>query len=355
MVMSRKQFWSFVKDPILGYINITDMDRMLIDSQPVQRLRRIRQLSLADIVYPGATHTRFEHSLGVMEIASRMAMNLPIEISEEDVFLVRMAGLLHDVGHGPLSHLFEYHLKKYLNKNHEDMGVWIIEKSELSDIISSLGYTTDEVIDIALGKKDVKPSYMRQIIRSAVDADKLDFIRRDNYHTGAGYGNVDVERIIYTLEVFDNKLAVNATSLSTLETFILARVKSFEAIYYHKTIRAAQLMILKAIDLALKETGLSFNSPEDYLELDDYSLWCMISRNEKSKEVLKKIRRRELIKLAYERKYIIGDELIVNLISNERIRIKTIEELAALSGAGPEDIYRHALTAFTSISQILRV
>ncbi len=329
-----------MKDPILGYIHISEDDRKLIDSFPVQRLRRIKQLSLADIVYPGATHTRFEHSLGVMQISTMMARNLPVELEDDEVYLVRISGLLHDVGHGPFSHLFEVHLEKHLGKDHEDMGVWVIRRSELADIISSLGYSVDEVVEVALGRGSSKPPYIKQIVRSAVDADKLDFIRRDNYHTGAGYGNIDVERLIYTLELVNEQLAVNMTSLSVLETYIIARMKSFESIYYHKTIRAAQLMFVQAIEYAIEEFGfLSFDDPQEYLTLDDFKLWNIVDESRRGGEILSAIKRRDLIKLAYERKYLLADELIVNLISNERIREEAIEEISKLSGVDPAHIY----------------
>lgn len=335
-----RDYWSYIKDPIWGYIKITNDDRLLIDSFPVQRLRRLKQLSLADIVYPGAVHTRFEHSLGVMHVATEIAKNLPVEISKDDISLIRYAALLHDIGHGPFSHLFEHYLEKYLKKDHEDIGEWIILKSQLADIISKIGYDPKEIVGLALRGKSDKPVYMKQIIRSAVDADKLDFIRRDNYHTGASYGNIDVERLIYTMEVVDDKLAVNMTALSVLEMVIISRVKSFESIYYHKTIRGAQLMFIRALEMAIEENGLlKFDTPEDYLQLDDYTLWSIISKSTKGNQMLKRIESRDLIKMAYEKKYIIGDEFIVKILSNENIMRKTIEEISNIANVDPESIY----------------
>lgn len=345
MLTSRFKYWSFIKDPIWGYIHITYDDKKLIDTYPVQRLRRLKQLSLADIVYPGAVHTRFEHSLGVMHLSTLIARNLPVKLDEDEIYLIRISGLLHDIGHGPFSHLFEFYLDKYMNKNHEDMGEWIIKKSELSDIISSLGYTPEEVIEIALGRGNKYPQFMSQIIRSAIDSDKMDFIRRDNYHTGAGYGSVDIERIAYTLEVIDNYLAVNITALSALETLIIARIKSFESIYYHKTIRAAQLMFVKALEETIKEFGmLSFNSPEEYLKLDDYKLWVLISESKEGSKFIRDLESRNLIKMVYERKAIHKDEFLAKLISNESIRNKTIEAIAEVAGVDSEDVYIDAPT-----------
>ncbi|MHA1366888.1 MAG: HD domain-containing protein, partial [Candidatus Heimdallarchaeota archaeon] len=170
--------------------------------------------------------------------------------------LVKTAGLLHDIGHGPFSHTFEAILHK-TNKHHEDLSRWIIQKSEISDIIKEHGLNVKNVCGLINGSKTIKgKEFLNQIISGACDVDKMDFIVRDSYHTGAEYGQVDVMRILYTMGVFDGNLAVNYSALPALEVFLIARVVSFRTIYFHKVSRGSQLMLVKAMELAEEEIGL---------------------------------------------------------------------------------------------------
>ena len=214
-----RKFWGEIKDPVHGYIYITEEEQKIIDTFPMQRLRRLRQLGGAELVYPGANHTRFEHSLGVMYLAGRMTDNPNISklITEEDAQRIRLAALLHDVGHGPFSHIFDELLMKFLGKIHEDMTIWLIQESELKDAITDLGYDPKVIGRLAVGLlQEPGRTFVDQIIKSAVDVDKLDFIVRDSYHTGAKYGYVDVFRLINTLDVLEENLALDLGSLSAL-------------------------------------------------------------------------------------------------------------------------------------------
>ncbi|MCW8801769.1 MAG: HD domain-containing protein, partial [Candidatus Bathyarchaeota archaeon] len=251
--------WGEIKDPVHGYIYITETEKQLIDSYPVQRLHRLRQLAGSEFVYPGANHTRFEHCLGVMHLAGKVAenQNLAPLMSEEEIQTVRMACLLHDVGHGPFSHVFEHLLVKFLGKTHEDMTRWIIEESELQDIIKDTGYNPDDVAKLAVGElRKPKKAFLDQIIQSAIDIDKLDFVVRDTYHTGAEYGYVDIFRLIHMLDVLGENLAVDVGALSALESFVLARLESFRSIYFHRVGRAAQIMLASAMEAAKDDLNL---------------------------------------------------------------------------------------------------
>jgi len=191
--MPDREYWGFIKDPIHGYIWITDSERNIIDTRPVQRLRRIKQLGLgAEYVYPGANHTRFEHSLGCLYLAGVLAESLPVELSKNEIADIRVAALLHDLGHGPFSHVFEPLLNRCTGKTHEDMSEWLIERSELAEILESGGYSVDRIKKLAVGRMSTEKIFLNQIIRSAVDVDKMDFLVRDSYHTGAGYGQIDI-------------------------------------------------------------------------------------------------------------------------------------------------------------------
>src|SRR5208337_2622334 len=285
---SHNTYWGFVKDPIYGYIQLTETERSIIDTLAVQRLRRIRQLAGAEYVYPAANHTRFEHVLGAMYLAGVVADNLPVDLSPNEKQKIRLAALLHDVGHAPFSHLFEPMLLKFLHRSHEDMSTWIIAESKLADVINALGFNPKELSELAVGKSAIVRRFFNQIISSSFDVDKMDFVVRDSYHTGAGYGSVDVFRLIYTMDILDDNLAADITALPTLESLILARLESFRAIYFHRACRAVQMMLLKALDYAKDDLSiLKIKEPDEYLEWDDYIVWSKLFENPKSREIIR--------------------------------------------------------------------
>jgi HD superfamily phosphohydrolase len=327
-----RDYWGEIKDPVHGYVYITEEEKEIIDSFPVQRLHRLRQLAGAEYVYPGANHTRFEHSVGVMYLAGRVAENPSIAqtISTDEAEIVRIAALLHDVGHGPFSHVFEHLLTKELGKTHEDMTHWIIANSELKDILNKTGYNPEYVGKLAIGRlHKPKKAFLDQIIRSAVDVDKLDFVVRDTYHTGAEYGYVDIFRLIHALDVLDENLAVDLGALSALESFIIARIESFKSIYFHRVGRAAQIMLAMALEKANAELGLTrFKTPEEYLAMDDYTVWATLKNCEKSSEIIKNLERRRMLKCAYERTFYEKDAMISNIFSQEAHRKQMQTDIA---------------------------
>lgn len=334
------QRWGEIKDPVHGYIYINETERDIIDSFPMQRLHRLRQLAGAEYVYPGANHTRFEHSLGTMYLAQKLTenSNLSQYLSKEEAQTIRFAALLHDVGHGPFSHVFEHLLEKFLDKTHEEMTVWIVEKSELSEILEKAGYDAKTVAKLAIGSLRLKGKmFMDQIIQSAVDVDKLDFIVRDSYHTGAEYGNVDVFRIIHMLDVLNDNIAVDSGALSALESFILARIESFKSIYFHRVSRAAQIMLATAMEKARDELGLiNFKTPEEYLALNDYTVWTMLKLCKKSSKIMKSLERRQLLKCAYDQTFHVKDKTVSNLFSAEEIRKEMRDKIAEKAHVKPQ-------------------
>ncbi len=331
-----KRHWGEIKDPVHGYVYISEAEKEIIDSYPVQRLHRLRQLAGAEFVYPGANHTRFEHSIGVMYLAGRLSENpnLSQRLSEDEVQTIRIAALLHDVGHGPFSHVFEHLLVKFLKKTHEDMTTWVIRESELRDVINGLGYDPDLIGKLAVGALN-KPgkAFIDQMIRSAVDADKLDFVVRDTYHTGAEYGYVDIFRVIHMLDILDENLAIDLGALSALESFILARIESFKSIYFHRVGRAAQIMIAAAMEEAKDELGLvDFQSPAEYLTLNDYTTWTMLKACERSKKIMENLERRKLLKLVYERTFYVRDKTMSGIFGAEEVRDQMRDKIASEAG-----------------------
>ncbi|MFB0501600.1 MAG: HD domain-containing protein [Candidatus Bathyarchaeia archaeon] len=337
-----RRYWGEIKDPVHGYVYITEAEKKVIDSFPVQRLHRLRQLAGSEYVYPGANHTRFEHAIGVMYLAGLLAENPHLSqlLSEDEVQKVRIAALLHDVGHGPFSHIFEHLLVKFLNKTHEDINVWIVQKSEVKDVLKGLGYDPDELAKLSVGLLH-KPgrAFMDQIIRSAVDVDKLDFVVRDTYHTGAEYGYVDIFRLIHMLDVLDENLAVDLGALSALESFILARIESFKSIYFHRVGRAVQIMLATAMEEAKDELGLvDFRSPEDYLALDDYTVWTMLKGCKESKGIIENLERRKLLKCAYDQTFYVRDKTVSSIFSVEEIRNQMRDKIASEAGVKPKSV-----------------
>jgi hypothetical protein len=266
--------------------------------------------------------------------------NLAKHFNEEEYQLIRIAALLHDVGHGPFSHIFEHLLVKFLKKTHEDINVWVIQKSELREIIKKIGFNVDEVAKLSVGwLHKPKRAFMDQIIRSAVDVDKLDFVVRDTYHTGAEYGYVDVLRLIQTIDILDQNLAVDLGALSALESFILARIESFKSIYFHRVGRAAQLMLAMAMEKAKDELGLiAFKTPAEYLAFDDYTVWTMLKKSKKSKPIIQDLERRKLLKCAYDRTFYVRDKTVSSIFSVEEIRNQLREQIANEADVDYEDV-----------------
>ena len=193
------EFTGEITDPIHKYIPITDLEKKLIDTEFFQRLRKIRQLAGAHLVYPSAQHTRFEHSIGAMHLAGLAAeslLNKGYITCKEDVESLRIAALLHDIGHGPFSHLFEEVLReKESNKiNHEIIGKRIIKETIIIDILEKYGYDGDFVCKLSFGES--QKMFYDEIIAGSLSVDIMDYLPRDSFFTGAEYGKVDYHRLI---------------------------------------------------------------------------------------------------------------------------------------------------------------
>ncbi len=337
-----KNYWGEIKDPVHGYVYVTEAEKAVIDTYPMQRLRRLRQLAGSEYVYPGANHTRFEHCLGVMYLAGKVVENPNISraVNDEEAETTRIAALLHDVGHGPFSHVFEHLLIRDLDRTHEDITSWLVEKSEVADKLDKLGYNPAEIGKLAVGKLH-KPSraFLDQVISSAVDVDKQDFIVRDTHHTGAEYGFIDVFRLIHALDILGENLAVELGALSALESFIIARIESFKSIYFHRVGRAAQIMLAKAMEKANEELGLTaFKTPEEYLAMDDYTVWAAAKKCEKSRRIIDDLEHRRMLKCAYERTFYEKDAMVSNIFSRDSYRQQVQAEIAHEAGVEAEAV-----------------
>ncbi|HXG74372.1 MAG TPA: HD domain-containing protein [Candidatus Nitrosotenuis sp.] len=263
-----KQFLDIV-DPIHNFIRVYEAERKIIDSPIFQRLRRIRQLSGAHLTYPGAQHSRFEHSLGVMHVAGQAASALKEKglLSSEQIQDIRIAALLHDVGHGPFSHLFEEVLQTKKKISHEEIGKRLILHSEIGDILDKNGINKKHVTKLAFG--DSRYRFVNEIISGSLSADMMDYLQRDGYFTGAEHAKIDHQRIIRSLDVYKSKLALDRSALYSFESMILSRYQMFKAVYFHKTVRSAEVMMLEAIRLADDECDFTALNLDNYVKMTD--------------------------------------------------------------------------------------
>jgi HD superfamily phosphohydrolase len=330
----------FIKDPIHGYVRISQTERLIIDTEPVQRLKRIRQLAGSEFVYPAANHTRFEHVMGAMHLAGGLAEALPVHLPQHQQEHLRLAALLHDIGHGPFSHVFEPLLTKYLGKNHEDFVPWLVNETEISQKLESAGLDPKILSRLAIGKLlDRKQPYLDQIISSGVDVDKMDYVVRDSFHTGAGYGSIDVHRLLYTMDIVEGNLSVDGTALATLESFLLARFESFRTIYFHRASRAVQIMLVRALEAARDELHLlDLDRPEDFLRLDDYKVWTELKECKNSRKIMKDLETRRLLKCAYEHIIFSSEGKLSDVISNEGVRTDIEKEIARKAKIAGEEV-----------------
>ncbi len=258
-----------IVDPIHGFVNVYGYEASIIDSPIFQRLRRIRQLAGAHLVYPGAQHSRFEHSLGTMHVAGEASLALEEKgyLDSDDTENLRLAALLHDIGHGPFSHLFEEVLQKKKKISHEKIGENIILKSEMGDLVSRGGFDKAFISKLAFGNS--RHQFMNEVISGGLSADMMDYLLRDGYFTGAEHARIDFKRIINSLDVHQRKLSLDKSALRSFESMMISRYQMFRAVYFHKTVRAAEVMLLESMLLADSELGLATDNLQRYVQLTD--------------------------------------------------------------------------------------
>ncbi len=340
-----------ISDPIHGYFYLSDVERDVIDTQVFQRLRRIRQLAGAHLTYPAAQHSRFEHSLGTAHVAG-LAGNVLLNkgyIDEDKIQILRLASLLHDIGHGPFSHLFEEVMLEGSNRTHEDIGRKMILQTEIKDILSKHGFDAKSITILSFGESKV--SFLNEVIAGGLSADIMDYLQRDSYFTGAEYGNIDAERIINSFEVYANRLALDKAALYSFESMMISRYEMFKAVYFHKTVRAAEVMMLRSMILADEELHLTDESLENYLDLTDDATMVRLITLEPKDEQLKlavklarDYRDRKLLKCVFE-KILHKSDRIVRKEFNKRLLKSMTEEIATSAGVDPNHVYIDASKA----------
>lgn len=322
------------RDPIHGFIDVSDDELKIINSEPFQRLRNIRQLATTYLVYHGAEHTRFGHSIGVMHLTSRVFDSIvkkaPLLFSENEQEnavkicwyrqILRLIGLTHDLGHAPFSHASEDLFKD--GKEHEDFTKQILFETDIAKYVNEIGVKfqrqygdkyeiTPELLWMiyegkdVLNQKFIMPDFMflKSIMDGELDCDKMDYLLRDSLYCGVSYGKYDLDRFISTLTVYksDNELqlAVERGGVQALEEFVLARYFMFIQVYFHKTRRFLDRSLVKSLQCVLPD-GKYPESTLDYLNWDDNRVLSLIASSDA--DAAKDFKTRKIMTCVYESK-----------------------------------------------------
>ena len=329
-----------INDPIYGFVKldkgiITD----LIDHPYFQRLRKIAQLGLSHLVYPGAHHTRFHHAIGCMHLMNKainQIKNKGHEITEAEAEALKIAILLHDIGHGPFSHALEHSITS--NISHEHLSLLFMQRlNEQFDGKLSLA------IEIFQNKHPKQ--FLHQLVSSQLDMDRLDYLKRDSFFTGVTEGNIGTERIINMLDVVADKLVVEEKGIYSIEKFLIARRLMYWQVYLHKTVVSAENMLIKVLQRAkelLKDGKEVYTNPylgkflknnytindfekntillNDFAELDDFDIYCSLKNWKNNPDFVlsslsKMILNRKLLKIKVQNTAFTAIEILTEIDS----------------------------------------
>jgi len=293
----------WIKDALYGFVKIEPSALAVIETKEFQRLRWIKQLGFTNLVYPSAVHTRFEHSIGCYYLACKLCENLNLECEE-----LKIAALVHDLGHLPFSHSLEK-----LVKAHEELTVEII-KNNLKEILEKNGIDAKKVVKYVKGK-----SSLGKIISGELDLDRLDYLNRDSYYTGVAYGVIDYEAIIRSIEKIGKHIKIKAKYLPACESLLIARYLMYSAVYYHSTVRIILAMLRRALQEYAKtnSTNIEFLTDSELIEL--------LKQNTASRFFIKRILERKLFKEIVKIK---TDEKIMLEFSNPNKCLEIEDQIA---------------------------
>jgi len=318
-----------IRDPVHGYMEV-DTDLLpVLDSPPVQRLRHIKQLGFDYLVYPGANHSRFEHSLGTMHLARLMCNQLSLD--NEDTRLVTAAALLHDVGHGPYSHVLEQVMREVMGREHDDVRQ-ILESGPINTVLQSLDIDPTEVSQIIAGSH-----CYAEIIHGDLDVDRMDYLMRDAHYTGVPYGTVDSHRLIRTTIMCNDRLVLTEAGISAAESLLMARTLMRPSVYYHHVSRIATCMFVRAV---MEEIGNGTVDCMDIMSMDDATLMGMLlaSSDDVVSSLAKRVYSRKLFKrTVYAGPEEVNSEALSADLSLEKAR-NLSDMIAEKAGLEPHDV-----------------
>ncbi|WP_313690803.1 HD domain-containing protein [Halorarum halobium] len=273
-----------IKDSVHDYITLDPVAVDLLDTDAVQRLRHIKQLSTVRLVYPSANHTRFEHSLGVYHLASRSLDSLGVE--DDRARHVRAAALIHDVGHGPYGHQTEKVIERHTGKHHDEVGE-LLGRTDVGDVLTDHGLDAEYVAALVRGERE-----LGQLVSGELDVDRMDYLVRDAHHTGVPYGTIDHERLVRELRYSDGTLVLAEGNVRTAESLLLARALMDATVYRHHVSRIAGAMLERASERLIDEG----TDVETFRRMADHDL--LVALREHVPELGRRIEYRNLYKRA---------------------------------------------------------
>jgi len=276
-----------IKDSVHDHIEVEGVARALLDTPPVQRLRRIKQLGPAHLVYPSANHTRFEHSLGVYHLACEALDHLNIQGKRAE--RVRAAAILHDVGHAPYSHTIEEVIHRHTGKYHDDVHE-ILAEGQVGDVLRDHGYSPGTIADLIAGE-----GKLGQLVAGELDVDRMDYLVRDAHHTGVPYGTIDHARLVRELTLVDDELVLAEGNVPTAESLLLARALMNPTVYNHHVTRICRGILQRASERLLAESDVT---AEELRRMDDHDFFAALRATPATAEFARRLSDRDLYKRA---------------------------------------------------------
>ena len=272
----------FIRDSVYGDISLNDFEVRVMDMPQFQRLRRIKQLGLISLIYPGATHTRFEHSIGTMNLGSKLAEELGLE--NDEIELIRASALVHDIGHGPFSHVSE----GVLSFPHEELTKFVITETSMRDLLEEK-FDVNEIVDIINGR-----GYLGPVVSGELDVDRMDYLLRDSHNTGVAYGIIDYERIISNLTL-DDGLILDIKGVQAAEGALVSRYFMYPSVYQHHTTRIVNSMFRRALKKVFDEGIIK---EKDIYKYDDADIIGIFRHcdNEFANDIMSRLDNRNVMK-----------------------------------------------------------
>jgi HD superfamily phosphohydrolase len=323
--------FEILRDPVWNNIRVDELTLKLVDTEVFQRLRYVRQLGWTYLVYPGATHSRFEHALGTHHLARRTLALLSeaedsASIGEVDQAIVRSAALLHDVGHYPFSHALE----EIGALHHEDVALPLITEGSVASLLSShLGKDAPlKIFDLIRGRSE---NPLQGLISGSLDLDKIEYLKRDAFMCGVPYGEIDVDRLTNSLVLVDDpetglrSLGVQEKALSALESLLFAKYQMYRNVYWHHAVRSATAMYKRLVEDAVKAEVVDVQSLARHT---DEGLMHTLE-SDRPTPLLVALKERKLYKRAAEWPAAELDDDMVEWIATDRKRVAEAEDAVA--------------------------